>query len=605
MCGICGVYVYQRKYDLPQRVIEKMTDIMAHRGPDDEGAFFGYPAEGGYRVGLGHRRLSIIDLTSGHQPMSSADGSCQIVYNGEIYNYLELKKELETKGHVFQTQSDTEVILHLYVEYGEKCLDFLNGIFAFAIWDEKKKKLFMTRDRYGTKPLYYYQDENVFLFASEIKALLQTGLVKTALDHYALKEYFTFQNVFNDLTLFKNIKNMPPASFMAIENNRVTITKYWDISYKDGMDRGESYYIEQLRSMLPRVVKRQLISDVPLGSFLSGGMDSSTLVVLANRYLSPLTTFTCGFNMNSISGLELSFDERKEAAELINDLAITHYEVVLQAGDLQRILPKLVWHLEDLKMGMSYPNYYISELASKFVKVSLSGAGGDEVFAGYPWRYELVSQVAPAQFNEIYFKYWQRLVTEDTHAEFFSPQVYQQNKDYSLFEVFKEVLDSGNNEGLLNKALYFETKTFLAGLLTVDDKLGMANSLEVRVPFLDNELVDFMQTVPAKYKFKENTSKYLMKKAMTGILPDFVLDRKKQGFTPPEQSWYRGQTMGYIRELLLSPRADRGIFNPKYVQRVIDQHVSGQVNHRLLIWSLLCFEWWCRIFLEGEEIPRA
>jgi asparagine synthase (glutamine-hydrolysing) len=605
MCGICGVYVYQRKYDLPQQIIKKMTDIMAYRGPDDEGAFFGYPAEGGYRVGLGHRRLSIIDLKSGHQPMASVDGSCQIVYNGEIYNYRELKKDLEARGHVFQTRSDTEVIIQLYQEYGEQCLNALNGIFAFAIWDDKKKKLFMARDRYGTKPLYYYQDDDVFIFSSEIKALLQTGLVKAGLEHRALKEYFAFQNIFSDLTLFKGIINLSPGSSLTIEQGRARTRKYWEIQYRDSEDKGEDYYVSHLRDLLPAVVKRQLVSDVPLGSFLSGGMDSGTLVVLANRYLSPLTTFTCGFNMNSISGLEASFDERKEAGELIKNLAITHYEVVLQAGDLQKILPKLVWYLEDLKMGMSYPNYYISELASKFVKVSLSGAGGDEVFAGYPWRYELASQTAPDKFTEVYYKYWQRLVPEQDQFEFFSPQIYQQARDYSLRQVFEEVLNSGNNQGVLNKVLAFETKTFLAGLLTVDDKLGMASSLEVRVPFLDNELVDFMQTVPAKYKFKENTSKYLMKKAMEGILPDFVLNRKKQGFSAPDQSWYKGPTMGYIKELLLSDRAERGIFKRQYVQQVIDQHVSGQVNHRLIIWSMLSFEWWCRIFLEGEDISRA
>lgn len=603
MCGICGFYKFNQKSKINQSVLKKMTDVMIHRGPDGEGFYLGCEDQGINRVGFGHRRLAIIDLKTGQQPMSNKNGSCWIIFNGEIYNYKQLKQSLIVKGYNFNSSSDTEVILHLYEEFGEKCLEHLNGIFAFAIWDENKKKLCLARDRFGTKSLYYYLDENVFIFASEIKAILQSGLVKTQLDYRALKEYFTFQNIFSDLTLFKDIKTFPAASFLIAENNQVEIKKYWDISYIETNDLGEQYYMEQLREILPAVVKNQLVSDVPLGSFLSGGMDSSTLVVLANRYLSPLTTFTCGFNMGSVSGLEAGSDERKEAEELIQSLSIRHYDVILQSGDMQRILPKLVWHLEDLRVGMSYPNYYAAHLASRFVKVALSGTGGDEIFAGYPWRYELALQADQSQFEANYFDYWQRLIPESRRKSFFSDKVSQETKDYSVFDVFKNVLNGGRNEGILNKVLYFETKTFLAGLLVVDDKLGMANSLEVRVPFLDNQLVDFMQTVPSKYKFKQNTSKYLLKKTMENILPASILNRKKQGFTPPEQSWYKGPSMGYIKETLLSQRAiERNLFDMNYIRNIINQHVSGEVNHRLLIWSLLSFEWWCRIFLEGERI---
>lgn len=603
MCGICGIYVHNQNVDVPQRVINKMADTLRHRGPDDEGFFFGDKVPGGHRVGLGHRRLSIIDVEAGHQPLSNEDGSCWIIFNGEIYNYRELTADLIEKGHVFSTRSDTEAILHLYEEYKERCVDYLNGIFAFAIWDEKKKKLFIARDRFGTKCLYYYSDDDYFIFASEVKALLTTEIVHAKLDSLALKEYFSFQNVYTNKTLFENIQSVLPGYFIEIQNHRVKETKYWEVAFHTHHDCGESYYISALREMLPAIVERQLMSDVPLGSFLSGGMDSGVLTALASRHIHPLPTFTCGFDLSSVSGLELSFDERQEAQELVQFLGTDHQEIVLHAGDMQRVLPKLVWHLEDLRVGMSYPNYFVSDLAGKKVKVALSGAGGDEIFAGYPWRYEKALQAGQEHLREEYFSYWQRLVKEEVMDSFFSRALYREMKDYSLKTVFERALSFEPEEDILNQVLAFELRTFLTGLLVVDDKLGMACSLEIRVPYLDNELVDFMLTVPSRYKYKKGVSKYLMKRAMEGILPDFVLSRKKQGFSPPDESWYRGPSMNYIREVLLSERAlSRDIFNPDYLKTVIREHLEGKVNHRLLIWSLLCFEWWCRIFLEGEEV---
>ncbi len=605
MCGITGFYSFKEGSTIVAPVLKEMMDIISHRGPDDSGSWFGFPFQDRPRVGLGHRRLSIIDLAKGQQPMTNEDGSCRVIYNGEIYNYKKLRGELEAKGHKFSTASDTEVILHLYEEYGKMAPELLNGMFAFALWDERRKRMLLARDRTGTKSLYYWNDGNILLFGSEIKSLLKSGLFHTELDQEAMREYFTFQNIISDRTLFRNVRMLKPGWRMMIEDNKLTSEEYWDFRYTERPDRGEQYYVDRLRELLPEVVKNQLVSDVPLGSFLSGGIDSSTLVVLANRFLSPLNTFTVGFNMDSVSGLETSFDERKEVEELINTLHVRHHDVVLHSGDMQSIFPKLVWHLEDLKLGISHPNYYACNLASKFVKVVLSGAGGDEIFAGYPWRYQLGLEASEKDFSDIYFNYWQRLVKINEQKDFFSAQTFTRVRDYDLKGMFTGVLGACSSPDRLDKILYFESKTFLAGLLTVDDKLGMANSVEVRVPFLDNDLIDFMETVPAIYKYRQGSSKYLLKKALAGILPEFVLKRKKQGFASPEQSWYKGPSMGYVREILLNDRTlGRGYFNADYIKKSIDEHISGQVNQRLLIWSLLSFEWWCRIFLDGMSLDE-
>ncbi|MDA2935705.1 asparagine synthase (glutamine-hydrolyzing) [Patescibacteria group bacterium AH-259-L05] len=625
MCGIIGKINLDGK-KVSAENIEKMRDTMIHRGPDDKGIYINA------NVGLGHRRLSIIDLTElGRQPMTNEDKTLWLVYNGEIYNFKELKKILENKGHTFISNTDSEVILHAYEQWKEKCLDKFNGMFAFAIWDEKNKKLFLARDRYGIKPLYYYFKNNTFIFASEIKAILEDPRVKAAVCAPALLEYFTFQNIFSDKTLFSNIRLLPPGTFATIKSNdgksfqQVT---YWDYRFEEpSHPLSEQEYIQELDRLFAQAVKRQLMSDVPVGSYLSGGMDSGSITSVAGRHLPHLCTFTCGFDLSSASGLELGFDERKKAEALSYLYKTEHYEVVLKAGDMERVMEKLIWHLEDLRVGQCYPNYYVARLASNFVKVVLSGAGGDELFAGYPWRYyKAAASHDSNQYIEKYYHYWQRLVPENALSRFFKPETLEQIKKYSTFDVFKNVIKQQKEkvyapEDHINKSLYFEIKTFLHGLFVVEDKLSMAHSLESRVPFMDNDLVEFAMKIPVKLKLRnlnkvikadENElqryltrtrdGKIILRKAMSRYVPSHITNQIKQGFSAPDATWFRGESIDYISDLLLNKNAKiYNYFQPTFVENIINEHVSGKTNHRLFIWSLLCFEHWNKIFIDKKS----
>ena len=593
MCGIAGIFDLRGR-PVADREIKAMTDSIRHRGPDDEGHYLG---DG---VALGNRRLAIIDTSrAGHQPMATEDGSLLITYNGELYNFPELMPLLEARGHRFQSQTDTEVVLHAYEEWGPACLERFNGMFGFAIWDTRSRRLFLARDRYGVKPLYYTVHDGRFLFASEIKALLQAGLPRRVSPE-ALVEYFTFQNVFSDLTLFDGVQLLPPGHSLTVTEDGAEIESYWDLEPDPDDGPTEADWTTRIRGVFEEAVTRQLISDVPVGSYLSGGMDSGSIVAVASKHVPRLMTFTGGFDLSSVTGLELVFDERTDAEFVASEFKTQHYEMVMHAGDLAWVLPELVWHLEDLRVGMSYQNYYIAGLASKFVKVALAGAGGDELFAGYPWRYELVADGA-GDFDNVYYDYWARLVPDAQKSAFFTPEVLTAASSHSPREVFGNVLAPVEKLDPLTKALYFEAKTFLHGLLVVEDKVSMAHSLEARVPFLDNEIVDLALKIPSRFKHADGGGKRLLRQAMKGLLPDEILDKRKQGFSPPDQSWYRGPTMDYIRELLLDPRSlNRGYFQPSCIRGVLDEHLAGRVNHRLLIWSLLCFEWWNRLFMDGD-----
>ena len=596
MCGIAGILNFDGA-PVDENILRKMSAIIRHRGPDDKGFYFG--AE----VGLASRRLSVIDLGGGHQPMSNEDKGLWIVFNGEIYNYLELRKSLIAQGHVFKTESDTEVILHLFEEYGVDCVHKLNGMFAFALWDERAKNLFLARDRFGIKPLYYHINDLFFCFASEVKALLQIPRVGPKVNPEAVKEYFTFQNFLTEATIFKDIFLLPPGSFILC-NLENTIVKrcYWDPTFEYGQDMTESEWEERTQKYFEDAVGRHLNSDVPLGSFLSGGMDSGSIVAIASRKIPRLMTFTAGFDMSSVSGLEIVFDEREEAEFISNYCSTEHYEMIIHHGDMAWILPKLIWHLEEPRVGMSYQNYYVARLASKFVKVVLSGTGGDELFAGYPWRYRLVSNLDDGDdFNKIYYDYWTRLIKDEESGDFFSSDFLEPIKSYSTFDIFLDVINNVKSLAPVEKALYFEMKTFLHGLLVIEDKITMANSLESRLPFLDRELVGLVLKMPYGLKFTQEVGKYIFRHAARKYLPDRITAAKKQGFSPPDESWYRSSTMDYIRDILLSKRAlEREYFNPHYIRNILEEHQSAKRNHRLLIWSLLSFEWWNRIFVDGE-----
>ncbi len=623
MCGITGVFNIDGK-PVSISVVKKMTDIIKHRGPDGEGFWVNS------FIGFGHRRLAIIDLSPlGHQPMQNDGGSLVITYSGEVYNYPNIKLELEAKGYKFHSKTDTEVILKSYEEWGEDCVHKFNGMFAFAIWDSNENKLFLARDRYGIKPLYYYYENGIFIFGSEIKSILKHPDVSVRVSMLALNEYFSFQNTFSDLTLFEGIRLLPPANTLSIKLGSVNSfqqKRYWDYDFRDGDQLDEEECYKELTRLFEQAVNRQLIGDVEIGSYLSGGIDSGSITCIATKTFKNLKTFTCGFDLSSASGLELGFDERQKAEFLSNQYKTEHYEVVLKAGDMERVMSELIWHLEDLRVGQSYPNYYVARLASKFVKVMLSGEGGDELFAGYPWRYYRATESCNSEnYIENYYKYWQRLIPDRMKQGFYQPDVYHKILKYPTKEIFKSVfngnlVDISTSEQYINNSLYFEIKTFLHGLLEVEDKLSMAHGLETRVPFLDNDLVDFAIKVPVRFKLKNlagnirinenepgpktqkyfkqtNDGKNILRKVLARYVPRNYTNGYKQGFSAPDRSWFKGESIDYIRSLLFDKRARiYDYIQPESPQALMNEHFSGKKNHRLLIWSLLCFEWWNRIF---------
>lgn len=621
MCGIAGIFNINGEPVSPVN-LRKMTDAISHRGPDGEGFFTDS------FVGFGHRRLAIIDLSpAGHQPMVTQDGQFVLTYNGEIYNFQELRVELESLGYHFRSRTDSEVVLHSYEQWGPDCISRFNGMFAFAIWDKTRQKLFLARDRYGIKPLYYTFSGNYFLFASEQKAIITHPSVTRELDLEALLEYFTFQNIFTDRTLLRGIKLFPAGCWATLSlgssAKELSFRQYWDFDFQEpDKPCREEEYIEELDRLFRQAVSRQLVSDVPVGAYLSGGMDSGSITAVAAQQIPYMTSFTCGFDLNSASGLELAYDER-EAAEYMSYLFKTeHYEMVLKAGDMERILPKLSWHLEEPRVGQSYPNYYVAQLASKFVKVVLSGAGGDELFGGYPWRYyRAVNNENFEEYIDKYYLFWQRLIANRNIHQVFKP-VWEEVKHVWTRDIFRDVFKKHEHnlkrpEDYVNHSLYFEIKTFLHGLLVVEDKLSMAHGLETRLPFLDNDLVDFAMQVPvklklqnltdvvrlneneaAKYLKKNKDGKTILRKAMANYIPLEITNAQKQGFSAPDASWFKGESIDYVRRKLFSNNAQIYSFLDKQsVQGLVREHLSGEQNRRLFVWSLLNFEEYCQQYL--------
>ncbi len=628
MCGLAGVYNLNGK-SLPLNQLKKLSEAIAHRGSDGEGYF---RKDG---VALAHKRLAILDLSSrGNQPMKSKNGKWIIVFNGCIYNYLELKLELIDLGYKFNSSTDTEVIIEGVSEYGIDFIKRLNGMFAIALWNTELKYLTLSRDRFGVKPLYYWFNGTSIVFGSEIKAIIAHPNFEVKVNLESLNEYFTFQNQFSYNTLFQGVEMLPPANTIKIDRNTSTIqhNSWWDFDFTQ-TDESISFKEAKLKteSLFKKAVSRQIIADVPVGSYLSGGIDSGSITALASKKIDRLSTFTCGFDMSEVTGREANFDERKDAELMANHFKTEHFEQVINAGDLKWSLPRVVYHLEDLRVGMSYPNYYISRLASKFVKVCLQGTGGDELYGGYPWRYyKIFNSVNQEEFFDQYYKFWQRLVSDNDKTELFTKNVLKKidiNNPRKIFErvfTFNKKLNYKTPEDHINNSLYFEIKTFLPGLLLVGDKLSMANGLEERFPFLDNDLVEYAQRIPVKHKLgnlekeiehiDENTlrkkqvyrqfndGKNVFRKAMGNFIPEAIIEKKKQGFSAPDESWYRGENAEYIKELLLSENlACADYINQNYIKKVVNEHINDGLNHRLLIWSFMNFEWWCRIFLNNEN----
>ncbi|PZR66955.1 MAG: asparagine synthase (glutamine-hydrolyzing) [Solirubrobacterales bacterium] len=600
MCGIAGVLNYDGS-PVELEDLRRAAAAIAHRGPDDEG----FHREG--PVGLAHRRLSIIDLSpAGHGPMSNEDGAVWLSFNGEIYNFRELRRLLISRGHSFRSHNDGEVLVHGWEEWGTDLVERLNGIFAFAIWDGRNRQLFLARDRFGAKPLYVRAIARRLVFASEVKAILAYEGQGTSISMPALVEYLTFQNLYGENTLFDGVKMLRPGSWMLVETDGHTRSAVYFDPKPEPLPAGSPGQLsEELAAILEQAVDRQLMSDVPVGAYLSGGVDSASLVILAARSIPHMHTFTVGFDLAGASPLELGADERGDAEIVAREAGSEHYEAVLHAGDLTRVLPQLVWHLEDLRAGTCYQNYYVSRLASRFVKVVLAGVGGDEFFAGYPWRYALLDQLNGGDsFEDVYYRYWSRLVHDDDKQELFTADAWAEARKTSPRESFEAVLASLPS-GLepIDRALYFEQRTFLHGLLVVEDKLSMAHSLEARVPFLDNELVDFSLRLPGSLKNSSPEGKRLLRDASATFLPAALHRKRKQGFSPPDRTWYQGRNLRYVREILLDATTlSRGIFRPAFTERMIREHTEGQSDHRLLIWSLLCLEWWQRLFVDNKAV---
>lgn len=629
MCGILGVFNLEGS-TVPRSVLAGMLKKIEHRGPDDDGIYINDA------IGLGHKRLAILDTSDkGAQPMASKDGKWIIVFNGCIYNFSELKMDLKSKGRTFLSKTDTEVIAEGLAEYGSNFFKKLNGMFAIGAWNTDTSELYLSRDRFGVKPLYYWFNGKSICFSSEIKALITHPDYQMDVDLDALNEYFTFQNVFSYNTLFKGVTMLPPANTVCINAGTefVKHESWWDYDFTQTDESMTFEYAQsETKRLFEQAVTRQMIADVPVGSYLSGGMDSGSITAVASKHVKRLSTFTCGFDMSAVTGREANFDERRDAELMANHFKTEQFEQVINAGDIKWSLPKLVYHLEDLRVGMSYPNYYISRLASKFVKVCLQGTGGDELFGGYPWRYYKVFDAIDQEeyFNQ-YYEFWQRLVPDDEKKELFTEVVYDEIDIDAPKEVFKRVftfnkkLKYDTPEQHINNSLYFEIKTFLPGLFLVGDKLAMAHGLEERFPFMDNDLVDFAMKIPVKHKLgnlereirkmDENTEKKkkvyrefddgknVLRKAMLDFIPDKIINRKKQGFSAPDESWYRGENADYVKELLLSDDTiSTKYLNKEYIHKTVKEHIEDHVNHRLLIWSFMNFEWWCRIFLKGEEV---
>ena len=626
MCGIVG----QLNFDgepVSAKILKKMTDAILHRGPDGEGHWIDQ------NIGLGHRRLAIIDTSSaGHQPMISADHRFVLTYNGEVYNFRELRTELEAKGYEFDSQTDSEVVLYALVEWEEEALLKFNGMFALALWDRKQKTLLLARDRYGIKPLYYFQTYKTCIFASEQKAIFEQPSFDRKINKRALLEYFTFQNIFTDQTLTKGVSILPAGHYakLNLSEEKPTLRKtcYWDLKFVEPRNpASREEYVEELDRLFRQAVQRQLVSDVELGAYLSGGMDSGSITAIASESFEYLKSFTCGFDLSSASGLEACFDERSTAEALSYAFKTEHYEVVLKAGDMERCLPSLAWHLEEPRVGQSYPNFYAAKLASKFVKVVLSGAGGDELFAGYPWRYfrTMVNENFEDYIDK-YYLYWQRLASNSDLQNLFSP-IRKDVDGVWTRDIFRDVFLTHDEsfekpEDYINHSLYFESKTFLHGLLVVEDKLSMAHGLENRVPFLDNDLTEFAMKCPVSLKLKnfsgdvrinENTvgdkqaqffqqtqdGKQILREVMNRIIPNEVADAKKQGFSGPDSSWFKGDSIEFVKRKILQKDARiYSLFDRRTVNDLVGEHLSGKTNRRLLIWSLLNLE----AILESEMI---
>jgi asparagine synthase (glutamine-hydrolysing) len=619
MCGIVGIIHRDADRAVEEDLLLAMTDVLIHRGPDDSGTWICGP------VGLGHRRLSVIDLAGGHQPMSVADGSMVITYNGEIYNYLELREELKRKDFEFRTLSDTEVLLQMYAAHGEGCVGLLNGMFSFAVWDASRKRLFAARDRLGIKPFYFYEGEGIFLFASEIKSLLLHPAVVADLDHDALQDYLNLQYCLGDKTLFKGIHRLLPGHRLVWEAGTVRTEQYWDLDFTP-QEIGEEEVVERLRWLLADAVRLRLRSDVPLGTHLSGGLDSSTIAALAADLMdSKLSVFTGGFRNGN------RYDESHYARLVADNIGASYFEVFPTAQDLADTFEDLIYYLDEPIAGAAvFPQYFLSRLASEHVKVVLGGQGADEIFCGYA-RYlvahlerslkgaiygdvnapDLVGLAPNLQYLQGYEPTMERLFSRDL----FGPdadryyRLLQRSQDmegivmagngdrsYSTREAFRGEYERPETDSSLDRMLYVDVKNHLQSLLQLEDRTSMAVSLETRLPLLDHRIVELACGVPASARFGDGQPKYLFRKAIASTVPREILERKdKMGFPVPIYEWFSGDLRPFVQDILLGDTIrSRGFFDMAGVERA----VAAERPFGRTVWGLLSLELWFRRFFD-------
>ncbi|MET0626795.1 MAG: asparagine synthase (glutamine-hydrolyzing) [Pyrinomonadaceae bacterium] len=629
MCGIAG-FVGRSEFageglSAAGAVLESMCRIIAHRGPDEQGATVRGAAA------LGMRRLSIIDLAGGQQPMSGCDPSVTIVFNGEIYNYRELRRDLEARGHRFHTNSDTEAIVHAYEEHGARCVEHLRGMFGFAVWDERRRRLFVARDRAGKKPLYYtLTPEGTLVFGSELKSLLLHPEVRREVNPEALDAYLSFGYVPDPLSIFRDVHKLPPGCHLTFENGGVKVEEYWDFPFKPEEGRTEDDWLEELRALLEESVRVRLVADVPLGAFLSGGVDSSAIVgLMARASERPVKTFSIGFR-------EDSYDELKFARLAAERFKTEHHEFTV-TPDVCAIVDELVWHFDEpFADSSALPTYMVSKMARDYVKVVLSGDGGDELFAGYT-RYAVDRRRSgfarlPRVVREGLMQPLGRRLPHGARGRNFIHNVALEPLDRYVEEVsvftrlnkaslytedfrrrlgasdpaagFRATAARAGTGDPLDALLYLDAKTYLPGdILTKVDRMTMAVGLEARAPLLDHKLIEFVGRIPARFKMRGLETKHLFKRAVEGLVPEEILRRPKQGFGVPIQHWINSELRGRTRETLLDARATaRGYTDTSYVRLLLDEHERGRRDHAAELWSLFVLELWHRNFV--DEAPR-
>ncbi|MCA1816660.1 MAG: asparagine synthase (glutamine-hydrolyzing) [Acidobacteria bacterium] len=632
MCGIAGFVDAGGRLCAEERaaLVARMCEVIAHRGPDEQGA------EVVGQAALGMRRLSIIDLAGGHQPMRGCDPRVSLVFNGEIYNFRELQRDLEARGHKFHTHSDTETIAHAYEEYGKACVEHLRGMFAFAVWDDSKRELFAARDRAGKKPLYYsLTPSGALVFGSELKSLLLHPEVTRETSLEALDAYLSFGYVPDPLSIFVRINKLPPGHALTFDGARASVEQYWDFPFaSEAKPRSEDEYVAELRELLDEAVRIRLVADVPLGAFLSGGVDSSTVVGLMARHTpQPVKTFSIGFR-------EDSFDELKYARVAAKHFATDHHEFIV-TPDICRVVDDLVWHFDEpFADSSSIPTHAVSRLAREHVKVALSGDGGDELFAGYT-RYVVdrrrgfFDRVPRAVREGLMLPLSRRLPHGARGRNYLYTNAHDPTGRYlnsvavftplnkralyspdfqsvlagraDAFESFREIAARAPATDQLAAMLYLDSKTYLPGdILTKVDRMSMAVSLEARVPLLDHKLMEFAARLPSSLKMRGLETKHLFKRAVRGLVPDEILDREKQGFGVPVNRWINEELRDYTRDVLTGARTrSRGYFNPRYLSLLFAEHERGRRDHSTQLWALFVLELWQRTFIDSAPPERA